>query len=245
MTTSLNSSNSAHKVRAAQRGCVIIPAYKEAPRIGPVVKRVLDFLPDVVVVDDGSDDDTSGEAKVAGAVVLQHEMNRGKGAALATGLAYAKSKGFAWAITLDADGQHDPADIPKFIEAYVRTGIPVLVGNRMGKAGAMPPVRRLTNTFMSNLLSREMGQFVPDTQCGYRLYRIDVLPFLTTKTTRFAAESESLLRVAERGLTIGPVPISVIYIEGRESHIRPVKDTIRFFSMLRDYRRGRRRVVEE
>jgi glycosyltransferase involved in cell wall biosynthesis len=236
---------SKRSMRASQRGCALIPAYKEAGRIGPVVARVLTFLPDVVVVDDGSDDATAEEAKAAGAVVCRHEVNRGKGAALATGMAYAKSKGFAWVITLDADGQHDPADIPKFVEAYVRTGIPVLVGNRMGNTAAMPRVRLLTNRFMSNLLSREMGQFVPDTQCGYRFYRIDVLPFLATQSDRFAAESESLLHVAARGLAIGAVPISVIYLEGRESNIRPFHDTVRFFSMLMNYRRAHRRPSQE
>lgn len=229
------------EMRKAQRGCAIIPAFKEAGRIGGVVRRVLDFLPDVIVVDDGSGDNTASEAEAAGAVVLRHEVNKGKGAALATGLAHAKSKGFAWVITLDADGQHDPADIPVFVEAYVRTGIPVLVGNRMSRTESMPRIRRWTNRYMSNLLSREMGQFVPDTQCGYRLYRIDVLPFLATRSTRFAAESESLLHVAARGLSIGAVPIKVIYLEGRESHINPFRDTLRFFAMLRDYRRNRRR----
>jgi glycosyltransferase involved in cell wall biosynthesis len=232
---------SGQSVRQSQRGCAIIPAYKEAGRIGGVVRRTLEFLPDVVVVDDGSGDATADEAREAGAVVLKLATNKGKGAALAEGFAHAKSKGFAWVITLDADGQHDPADIPKFVEAYVRTGIPVLVGNRMGDTATMPRVRRLTNTFMSNLLSREMGQYVPDTQCGYRLYRTDVLPFLATQSTRFAAESESLLHVAERGLSIGAVPIAVIYLEGRESHIRPFRDSMRFFSMLMDYRRTRRR----
>ncbi len=236
---------SEREIRGAQRGCVLIPGYNEAGRIGAVARRVLEFLPDVVVVDDGSADATADEARAAGVAVLRHEVNQGKGAALATGFAYARAKGFAWVITLDADGQHDPADIPRFVEAYVRTGIPVLVGNRMGDTATMPRIRRWTNTYMSNLLSREMGQYVPDTQCGYRLYRIDVLPFLESHSTRFAAESESLLNVAARGLTIGPVPISVIYLEGRESHIHPFRDTIRFFSMLSDYRRRHRHPSDE
>ncbi len=233
-------SRSGRSLRETQRGFALIPGYNEAGRIGDVVRRVKAYLPDVVVVDDGSADRTSDEAREAGAVVLRHEVNRGKGVALATGFAYAQEKGFSWVITLDADGQHDPADIPRFVEAYVRTGMPVLVGNRMGESATMPRIRRWTNSFMSNLLSREMGQYVPDTQCGYRLYRTDVLSFLATKSPRFAAESETLLHVAALNLDIGAVPISTIYIEGRESHIHPFRDTLRFFAMLRDYRRGRR-----
>jgi len=227
--------------RARQRGLAIIPGYNEAGRIGEVVRRTKAVLPAVAVVDDGSSDRTVDEARAAGATVLCHPVNRGKGAALATGFAYAREQGFDWVLTLDADGQHDPADIPRFIEAYTRTGMPVLVGNRMAEADTMPRIRRWTNQFMSGLLSREMGQYVPDTQCGYRLYRADVLPFLETESTRFAAESESLLHVAALHLDIGAVPISTIYLAGRESHIRPFRDTLRFFSMLRRYRRSRRR----
>ena len=240
MSEQTQTSRGGRSLRETQRGFALIPGYNEAGRIGEVVRRVKAYLRDVVVVDDGSADRTSDEASEAGAVVLRHEVNRGKGVALATGFAYAREQGFSWVITLDADGQHDPADIPRFVEAYVRTGMPVLVGNRMGDSASMPRIRRWTNSFMSNLLSREMGQYVPDTQCGYRLYRTDVLSFLVTKSPRFAAESETLLHVAALNLDIGAVPISTIYIEGRESHIHPLRDTLRFFAMLRDYRRGRR-----
>jgi len=226
--------------RAAERGCVLIPAYNEAGRIGEVVRRVREKIQAVLVVDDGSTDTTAEEARAAGADVVRHEVNRGKGMALATGFARVRVLGFDWVITMDADGQHSPEDIPRFIEAYVRTGYPVLVGNRMADVRAMPLIRRWTNRFMSWLLSREMGQYVPDTQCGFRFYRADVLPFLGTASPRFAAESEALLHVSALGLRIGAVPISTIYIEGRESHIQPVQDTWRFIRMLWDYRRSRR-----
>ena len=228
--------------RKRQRVCVLMPAYREAGRIGPVVARVRGHVPDVVVVDDGSPDATAAEAGQAGAVVVRHEVNRGKGAALASGFEHVRQAGFDVVITMDGDGQHDPADLPRFVEAYVRTGIPVILGNRMGDTAHMPVVRRWTNRFMSWLLSREMKQYVPDTQCGYRLYRNDVIPFVAARSAGFAAESETLLYVADRGIRIDSVPIATVYRDER-SKIRPLRDTIRFFAMLARYRRAKRRAA--
>jgi len=225
---------------AEPRYAVIVPAYREAARIAEVVRGVRRHCPRVLVVDDGSDDGTAEAARQAGAEVLRHAVNRGKGAALNTGFARARRQGLDFVITLDGDGQHDPDDLPAFVAAYRRSGLPVLVGNRMDRAAGMPLVRRLTNRFMSALLSREMGQRVPDTQCGYRLYRLDALPAQPLGSARFAAESEILLELAERGARIGSVPIRVIYRDER-SKIRPLRDTARFFRMLRRYRRERRR----
>jgi hypothetical protein len=135
---------------------------------------------------------------------------------------------------MDGDGQHDPGDIPAFVEAYVRTGTPVLLGNRMDDTRSMPFVRRLTNRFMSWLLSRKMNQAVPDTQSGFRLYRCDAIPEGGCSSERFAAESEILLCIAEKNIVIGAVPIKVIYRD-EKSKINPFKDTIRFFRMLRKY----------
>jgi len=176
----------------------------------------------------------------AGAHVIRQNVNKGKGVALNTGFAYAREKGYHAVITMDADGQHDPAELPKFVEAYVRTGIPVLIGNRMANPHDMPLIRLWTNRFMSWLLSKAMGQYVPDTQCGYRLYRCDVIPFVSAASERFAAESEILLHIATRGIRIGSVRISTIY-GGEESKINPVSDTFRFVSMLLEFRRSQRR----
>ena len=121
--------------------CILIPAYNEAKRVGAVVREVLDYCPDVVVIDDGSPDDTDRVAAEAGATVLEHVHNQGKGAALQTGFDYAREHGYDLAITLDADGQHAPSDIPAFLQAYERTHSPVLVGNRMGDVAAMPRLR--------------------------------------------------------------------------------------------------------
>jgi glycosyltransferase involved in cell wall biosynthesis len=226
--------------RAAESGCVLVPAYQEQGRIGPVVAGIRRFFDSVVVVDDGSTDATAREAEAAGAVVVRHPVNRGKGVALKTGLRYAAEKGYAYVITMDADGQHDPGDIPAFLDAYRQTQCPVIIGSRMHALSAMPRVRRWTNIYMSWLLSRAIGQTVPDTQCGFRLYRLDVFAAAGGESERFAAESETLLRLGERGVKMGSVPIKVIYRDER-SKINPVTDTIRFFRMLRRHRLGSKR----
>ncbi len=225
--------------RAGERFCVVIPAYCEEKRIADVVRGALKHVKDVLVVDDGSKDRTAEEARGAGAVVVVHEVNKGKGAALNTGFEHARAHGYDAVIVLDGDGQHDPGDIPQFIEAYARTGIPVLIGNRMWDKAHMPLVRRMTNAFMSWLLSEQIGQYVPDTQCGYRLYRLDIIPFVPTEAARFAAESEIILHIASRGLRMDAVPIRAIYRD-EKSKINPFKDTFRFFAMLRRFRKKRR-----
>jgi len=207
--------------------------------VGRTVAAVLAQGIPAIVVDDGSDDATAEAAAAAGAIVVRHPENRGKGAALLTGFREARVRGFEAAVTIDADGQHDPAEIPKFIEAYERTGIPVLIGNRLWNPAGMPWIRRMTNRFMSWLLSREMGRYVPDTQCGYRLFRCDLIPHVETRAERFAAESEVLLHVAARGIPIDSVRIRTIYGDER-SKINPVADTLRFYGMLRAHRRTRR-----
>lgn len=222
------------------RICVVVPAYREAGRIGDVVRRIREHVADVIVVDDGSGDGTGAAAAAAGATVVAHPVNQGKGVALATGFRHARERGFEALVTMDADGQHDPADLAGFIEAYRRTGIPVLIGNRMADTQAMPRVRRWTNRFMSWLLSREMGQYVPDTQCGYRLYRCDILPFLAAGSARFAAESEVLLKLAQRGVRMDSVRVRTIYGD-EKSKINPGADTVRFFSMLLRFRMEKRK----
>lgn len=213
--------------------CIIIPGYQEEKRIGPVVCACLKHCPHVIVVDDGCSDDTTGAARSAGATVLRHAVNQGKGIALNTGFKHAIDAGYEFLITLDADGQHDPDEIPAFVERYRSTGAGAIIGNRMTDPRVMPFVRKLTNRFMSWLLSSKMGQRVPDTQVGYRLYRCRDIAGIPVTSPRYAAESEILLHLAARGVTIESVPIRVIYREDAESKIRPVRDTIRFFAMLR------------
>lgn len=227
---------------ARRKTCILIPAYREERHVGAVVRETREFCRDVVVIDDGSPDGTAEAARAAGATVLSLVRNAGKGEALRRGFLYAEENGYDLAVTMDADGQHAPSDIPAFLAAYERTKARVLVGNRMGDPRGMPFVRRATNRFMSNLLSGLMRRHVPDTQCGYRLYERSAFPLfdLEGEARRFAAESEILVRLALQGVSIGSVTIQTIY--GTEkSNIHPVRDTLRFF---RTYLRLRRMARE-
>ena len=214
---------------------VVIPGYFEGERVGEVVKGVKAHCSNIVVVDDGSTDETSAAAATAGAHVLRHEVNQGKGVALQTGFDYALEQGCDAVITLDADGQHAPDEIVQFIAAFQKGEGEVLVGNRMENTRDMPLVRRWTNQFMSWLLSRKMGQRVPDTQNGYRMYSRASLQQLDTVSSGFAAESEQLIKLARAGFKIGAVPVSTIYGD-EKSKINPFSDTLKFFAMLRRYK---------
>ena len=219
----------------------VVPAYREAKRVGRTVSQLLAQCGQVVVVDDGSGDGTAEAARDAGATVVVHAENRGKGVALQTGFARALELGAEIVITLDADGQHSPEDVAAFLDLHESQGHEVIVGNRMNNKKSMPIIRRCTNRFMSWLLSRIMKQRVPDTQNGYRLYEAKVLPYVLSESRGFAAESEQLLYLAYRGFRIGAVPVQTIYGD-EKSKIHPVRDTIRFLNMISRYYRHRKRI---
>jgi glycosyltransferase involved in cell wall biosynthesis len=220
----------------------LIPCYFEERSIAEVARRVKAHLDTVLVVDDGSTDSTEAHARASGVEVIRHTVNQGKGAAIKTGLrALAERPGIAYALILDGDGQHAPEEIPRFLEAANRTGAPMLVGNRMSNVDKMPFVRRLTNRIMSSQISRVCGQSVPDSQCGFRLIRRDLLPSMVAiETTNFDYETEMLVVASRQGCQIGAVPISTIYGE-EKSKIHPVRDTIRFYQMMARFRRQARR----
>ena len=220
--------------------CVIIPAYCEEKHIGRVVLDVKEHISCVVVIDDGSADNTTAEAESTGAVVLKQEENMGKGAALERGFEWAYDNGYKFLITMDADGQHAAEDLPKFLSAYAEGEYDVLIGSRMWDSEDIPLVRRITNKFMSWLLSRKMKQQVPDTQSGYRLYVCSAIKDIKCRALRFNAESEILLILATKDIKIGSVPIKVIYND-EVSKINPIKDTVRFFRMLRRFRKEQKK----
>jgi glycosyltransferase involved in cell wall biosynthesis len=202
--------------------------------IGEVVKRVLDHTCAVLVVDDGSGDETAAVAEAAGATVIRHPTNLGKGAALKTGLTHAAKANAPFFLFLDGDGQHDPADVPGFYRVMNSSQADLVVGNRMNDLEKMPAVRRWTNKFMSWQIGLICKVPLSDSQCGFRLARREVLPILTAPSNRFEFETESLILAARHGFRIAFTPVRTIYAD-QQSKIRPLRDTIRYLKLLSRY----------
>jgi len=216
------------------RVCVVIPAYNAADTLGPLVRQVKAMGLDVVVVNDGSTDQTAHVVTEAGTMLISHLTNEGKGAALRSGFAFAVAAGYDAVVTMDSDGQHGPEDLTPLLEAAARSGAGVIVGDRMSSGASMPLARRWTNRVMSCLVSALTRQRIPDSQCGLRLIRRDVLEAVRLRTRRFEIESELLLAAARAGWTIDSVPIRTSYDHHR-SHIRPVRDGARFLRLIVRY----------
>lgn len=216
------------------RACVVIPTYNESKKIADLIKEVRQQGLEVIVVDDGSSDMTPRIAQESGARVLRNEKNQGKGASLIKGFRYALGNGFDAVITMDGDGQHLPQDLPLFLRLARQSQSGIFVGNRMNKARSMPLVRFLTNKFMSWLISAVAGQKIPDTQCGFRLIKKEVLESVRFETSKFEIESEMLIKASRRGFRIESLPIKTVYA-GEKSQINPFIDTLRFIKfMLRE-----------
>ena len=216
---------------SADTVCAIIPAHEEEQFIAGVVSGVRAHVDTVIVVDDHSLDNTGPVAANAGATVIRHSQRLGKGAAIKTGLQQAAAEKYPYFLFLDGDGQHDPAEIPKFLEKVRRSQADLVVGNRMNNPVTMPWVRRWTNRFMSwqigNLCQREL----PDSQCGYRIARLSLLPVLLRSSDGFAFETECLLLAVRGGFSIDFVPIRTIY-RAEQSKIRPARDTLGYLQVL-------------
>ena len=219
----------------------LIPCYYEEKHIREVAARSHKQLDTVLVVDDGSTDKTSDEARAAGVDVVKHEKNAGKGAAIKTGLRTLLAReNIEFILILDGDGQHLPEEIPHFLTAANDTGAPMIVGNRMGDTRDMPFVRRMTNRYMSWTISRVIGQRVPDSQCGFRMFhRSLAAEFLAVESAAFDFETEMLALAARKGCNIGAATVSTIY--GDEvSKIHPVRDTLKFFKLLKRLKNERK-----
>lgn len=210
---------------------VVIPCLNEESHIRSLVQEIRSSLHTVIVVDDASPDRTAAFAESAGAHVLRLPSSSGKGNAIHVGLNHAMELGFKYGLIMDGDGQHEPSSMAAFFQSAEQTGADLIIGNRMGSSEPMPFLRRQVNRWMSRRLSRWAGRPLPDTQCGFRLIRLDAWSKLELQCSHFEVESEMLLAAIAAGFQVEFVPIRSIY-RGEHSKINPVKDTLRWFKWV-------------
>lgn len=220
---------------------ILLPGYNVARHLPDLIPRIRAALPEAILclVDDGSADGTAETAEGLGAELLRHSQNRGKGEALKTGFAYAVERGVEAVITLDADGQHLPEEMPRFVEAFGQ-GHRVVLGSRMGATANMPWLRKRTNEFTSWVVSRLAGCPIEDSQSGYRLVATELLARVELESKRYDLESEILIKAGRLGYSIASVPVTTVYSD-QESSIHPLVDTFRFLRLVWRARRWRSR----
>lgn len=217
---------------------VLIPAFNAEATLPPLLQRLKNVpgIRRIIVVDDGSVDNTAVVAAGHGAHVIRHGANRGKGAALKTGFAAAMTDQSTLAVlTMDADLQHDPADVPKFLDACRPNGARIIVGRRKKLGSGMPLVRILSNAMTSFLVSVRTGYEMADSQCGYRLIHREVLERVEVESDGFEAETEMLIRATRLGFRIAWIPVRTVY--GGESSSMTYWKTTKLFvqTLLREY----------
>ena len=211
--------------------CVLIPSFNEAKTIGQIIKDLKTKSLAVCVVDDGSKDATADIARREGAVLIQNPKNMGKGAALRNGFSHILKGDFDAVLIMDGDGQHTIEDVDRFIAEEKYLGADMIIGNRMLDTSSMPGHRAITNRFMSTMISRISGQYVPDTQCGFRLIKREVLQNIKLESSNYEIESEMILKAARAHFNIESLPIKTVYKDER-SKINPIMDTIRFIILM-------------
>ena len=223
--------------------CLILPAYNEVKTVASIIERARRVIPNIVVIDDGSTDHTAeqvqllSQTEISTVTLLQHEQNLGKGMALRTGFDYALLNGFELVVTMDTDGQHDVADLPRFLAEFHRRSlaysVDILIGGRIVSVrhSSMPLHRQLNNWLVSAVGSILCGQRVPDFQSGFRLIRSTVLKTVKLETVRYETESELLIKASLLGFRIQTLPISIIY-NNEISHIQTKREMWLFTKLL-------------
>ncbi|MGE0448060.1 MAG: glycosyltransferase family 2 protein [Vicinamibacterales bacterium] len=202
----------------------LVPAYNEAGTIAAVVSGVRPLVDRVLVVDDGSTDGTERRALSAGADVLRQPVNAGKGSAIRAGLIRLFEGDFSHVLFLDGDLQHRPEEAAMLIEAAGRTAADLVIGERQFRRDAMPASRYWANRIGSRALSAFVGAPIRDTQCGYRVARLEPLRLLRLRATGYEIETEILIKLRRHGARVVGVPVSAVYT-GQASKLRPVRDT--------------------
>lgn len=215
---------------------VVIPAYNEGATIRELAIEVRRLAELVIVVDDGSTDDTAKQVADTDVVLLRNEQNRGKAASLWRGMQYAMDQGAEAVISMDGDGQHRPADIPRLVSAARSFTGQIIIASRLRKQENAPPLRLFANRFANFWISWAAGYFIPDSQSGFRLYPAGVLEIVEVNTDRahsFVFESEILIDAACKGVKSVAVPIESLYPKAaRHSHYRPAADTAAIVQMV-------------
>lgn len=209
--------------------CVIIPSYENAGTVADIAARALNCCRDVIVVNDGSTDSTDEALSGLDITLVSYPVNKGKGHALREGFRKARQMGFSKAVTLDADGQHFPEDIPVLVEALSSDPEAMIIGSRSLKNENMPQGNSFANRFSNFWFKVQTARSLPDTQTGFRLYQLERLGNLRFLTSRYEAELELLVFQCWKGVNMIPVPIRVYYPpkEERVSHFRPGWDFAR------------------
>ena len=222
------------------RVAVALPAFDAAPTIGDVVVRTLRVMPELLVVDDGSSDATAAEARRGGAEVVSQPSNCGKGAALRRAFEILFGRGADAVVTLDADGQHIPEEIPKLLQHA--EGADLVIGGRQHLFAQMSALRRASNRLSSAAISAVAGARLDDVQSGFRLYRRGLVEATGFPENRFDAESAVVVRAVRRGLRVVSVPVQLGFADGRTtSHYRPLVDSLRIARAVARARWGRAR----
>ncbi|UCD19441.1 MAG: glycosyltransferase family 2 protein [candidate division WOR-3 bacterium] len=210
---------------------VIIPAYNAERTIGDVIEKLVHFgfaRKNIIVVNDGSTDSTGGVAGKHGVMLVEHEGNRGKGAALKSGFAHAWKENLGKALVVDADGQHEVSEAIGFLKMNGQYDI--TIGERRDILRRMPLDRRLTNKVVNLVVSLLSGIRTTDVQCGFRYIDLRIFDRIRLQTNRYETESEMVVKAARRKYRVGFIPVSTIY-DNEHSHIIPLVDTMRFISM--------------
>ena len=206
--------------------CILIPAYNAQWTIGSVLKKVRSLGIDTIVVNDGSSDETKKVVLEYGVYLLEHPFNLGKGAALRTGFQYILEKGYELVITLDADGQHDPSEIPLLFEMFQSVEPDILIASRIREFYRMTFLRRFWNRLGAKAVARLCHSDITDSQSGFRLIRVEVMKKIDLLTTGFETELELLIKACKKGFRVLSIPINIPEIDGKfSSHFRPVTDT--------------------
>jgi len=235
-----------------KKPAILIPAYNEGKYIKDVILECCRYDNDIIVVDDGSTDNTGELLKSIGdlpgrrVILIEHDVNKGKGEALKTGFRCAVENDYCGVVTIDADGQHKVSEIADFLNAVQKTNPDVIVGTRLKNTEGMPFIRLATNKFTSWLISVIAGKRINDVQSGFRYLGHNVLKNIKLETKNFDTEPEILLKASWMDYKIINIPISTIYHKDFVSHVNPFKDTLKFFKLIykslgwkRHFRRSR------